>query len=182
MRSLLYAVLIGLMGAVILHIVVILTIPIYSGIDAYARVFSLGADGNFRRLPERAKEGGLSVSGPFIKEAVCAFSTSSGPILLTSEDHVPFWSTAVFDTASNEIFSMNDRTAINGQLGLILGTEAQIAELKKSASGEIENAILVTLPGPEGYAVLRAFSPEKSTDPEVASFLNAASCDSFTAE
>jgi uncharacterized membrane protein len=177
MRSLLYAIIIGLLGAAALHIVVILTIPVYSGLDAYARVLDLGADGEFKQLPENASENGLAVSGPFRKEAVCAFSFDDGPVLLTTEGKVPLWSATVYNSSSSEIFSMNDHASINGNLDIIAGTEAQIAELKKAASSNIANAILVSMPSGEGYVVVRAISPDKTMDAAAVDFLDAASCD-----
>jgi uncharacterized membrane protein len=179
MRSLLYAILVGLLGAVVLHIVVILMVPVYSGLDAYARVLDLGSPGEFKRLPDKAPETALSVSGPFLKEAVCAFSTDDGPVQLSAEGDPPFWSIAVFDSGSNEAFSMNDRTSVNRVLNIVAGTEAQIAALRKIAPDNAANSIMVVLPTTDGYAVLRTLSPEKSLDPDAASFLNAASCNTF---
>ena len=176
MRSLIYAVAIGLLGALGLHIIVILAVPVYSGLDAYARVLDLGADGEFKTLPDKAPESSLSVSGPFRKEAVCAFSFDNGPVMLASEGKVPLWSATVFDSASNEIFSMNDRTSSNGTLNIVAGTEAQIAAIRKAALPQASSAILVAMPSQDGYAVLRVISPEASTDAAAAAFLDAASC------
>mgnify|MGYP000187969635 CR=1 FL=1 len=177
MRSLLYAVGVGLLGALVLHITIILATPVYSGVDAYARVLDLGADGEFKMLPDVAKDGGIAVSGPFVKEAVCAFSVDEGPVNLTAEGKVPFWSAAIYDSRSNEIFSMSDRTAVKGTLDIIAGTEAQITALKNSGVNAAENQILVTMPATDGYVVLRAVLPEKSMTASVQAFLDSASCD-----
>ncbi len=47
MRSFLYAIAVGLVGAALLHIVIILSLPSFTGRDAYTRVQAFGwrADG-----------------------------------------------------------------------------------------------------------------------------------------
>lgn len=177
MRSFLYAIGVGILGALVLHITVILATPVYSGVDSYARVLDLGADGEFRPLPDHPENGSLAVSGPFVKEAVCAFSVEDGPIHLTAEGKVPFWSAAVYDTRSNEVFSMSDRTSVRGSLDIVAGSQAQITALKNAAAGNADGSILVTMPGEDGYVVLRAAMPEKSMAAATNAFLDSASCD-----
>lgn len=177
MRSFLYAVGVGLLGALVLHITVILATPVYSGVDAYARVLDLDADGEFQELPDTPENGGLAVSGPFLKEAVCAFSVEDGAIHLTAEGKVPFWSAAVYDSRSNEVFSMSDRTSVKGSLDIVAGSEAQITALKNSGLNAADNTILVTMPGAEGYVVLRAAMPVPSMEKATEDFLDSASCD-----
>ncbi|MCD2177465.1 DUF1254 domain-containing protein [Rhizobium sp. C1] len=177
MRSLFYAIGVGLLGALVLHITVILATPVYTGADIYARVLDLGADGEFRPLPETSKDGGLAVSGPFLKEAVCAFSVDDGPVNLTAEGKVPFWSAAIYDSRSNEIFSMSDRTSVRGTMDIIAGTEAQITALKNSGAGTSENHIFVTMPAQDGYVVLRTVMPETSMATSAQDFLDSATCD-----
>lgn len=177
MRSLFYAIGVGLLGALVLHITVILATPVYTGADIYARVLDLGADGVFRPLPDTATDGGLAVSGPFLKEAVCAFSVDDGPVNLTAEGKVPFWSAAIYDSRSNEIFSMSDRTAVKGVLDIVAGTEAQITALKNSGANVADSRILVTMPSTDAYIVLRAVMPEKSMAATTQAFLDSASCE-----
>jgi uncharacterized membrane protein len=177
MRSLIYAVIVGLLGALVLHITVILATPVFSGVDAYARVLDLGADGEFRTLPEKSVNGGLADSGPFVREAVCAFSVTDGPVNLTAAGSVPFWSAAVYDSRSNEIFSMSDRTAVKGTLDIVAGTDAQITTLKNSGASSADNTILVTMPKEDGYVVVRAVAPEASMQAAAQAFLDSASCD-----
>ncbi|HZG30660.1 Uncharacterized membrane protein [Ensifer adhaerens] len=177
MRSLFYAIGVGLLGALVLHITVILATPVYTGADIYARVLDLGADGEFRPLPESSRDGGLAVSGPFLKEAVCAFSVDDGPVNLTAEGKVPFWSAAIYDSRSNEIFSMSDRTSVKGTLDIIAGTDAQITALKNSGANATENHILVTMPSNDAYIVLRAVMPEASMAASTQAFLDSASCE-----
>lgn len=177
MRSLLYAVIVGALGALVLHITIILATPVYSGVDAYERVLDLGADGEFRPLPDKSVDGSLADSGPFIREAVCAFSVEDGPVNLMAEGRVPFWSAAVYDSRSNEVFSMSDRTAVKGTLDIIAGTEAQIIALKNSGANAADNVILVTMPKDEGYVVVRTVAPEASMSAAAQAFLDSATCD-----
>lgn len=177
MRSLLYAIGVGILGALVLHIVIILATPLYSGVDSYARVLDLGADGEFKVLPATAPDGALSASGPFVSEAVCAFSTEDGPIHLVAQGDVALWSAAVYTSTSNEVFSMTDRTSVRGFLDIVVGTDAQIAALKNAGPDAAQGSILVTMPKPEGYAVVRATVPQKSLQGAADAFLASATCD-----
>ena len=47
MRSFLYAIAIGLVGAALLHIVIILSLPSFTGRDAYTRVQAFGEANRF---------------------------------------------------------------------------------------------------------------------------------------
>ena len=177
MRSLLYAIGVGILGALVLHIVIILATPLYSGVDSYARVLDLDADGEFNPLPATASDGELAASGPFVREAVCAFSTEDGPIHLVAQGDVPLWSAAVYTSTSNEVFSMTDRTSVRGFLDIVVGTDAQIAALKNAGPDTAQGSILVTMQKPEGYAVIRAVVPQKSMAAPADAFLAGASCD-----
>lgn len=109
MRSL-YAIAIGLVGAALLHIVIILSLPSFTGRDAYTRVQAFGEANRFFPLASEGNTLAPVNDDPAMKTAVCTFSVENGPIRLFADGEVPFWSLAVYDEASNEVFSMNDRT------------------------------------------------------------------------
>ncbi len=182
MRSFLYAIAVGLVGAALLHIVIILSLPSFTGRDAYTRVQAFGETNRFFPL---ADAGDMLVpinDDPAMKTAVCAFSVENGPIRLFAEGEVPFWSLAVYDSASNEVFSMNDRTSVSGALDTLIATPIQLIGIRKAVPAELEQSILVEMRGEEGYAVLRTFVPTQSREEAATAFLADASCEPFTAE
>ena len=98
---------------------------------------------------------------------------------LFAEGDVPFWSLAVYDSASNEVFSMNDRTSVTGALDTLVATPIQLIAIRKQVPQELEQSILVEMRGDEGYAVLRTFVPTDSRLPSASAFLANAGCGLF---
>jgi uncharacterized membrane protein len=182
MRSFLYAIAVGLVGAALLHIVIILSLPSFTGRDAYTRVQAFGEANRFFPLAGSSDSLAPINDDPAMKTAVCAFSVETGPIRLFAEGDVPFWSLAVYDSASNEVFSMNDRTSVSGALDTLIATPIQLIGIRKAVPAELEQSILVEMRGEEGYAVLRTFVPTQSREEAATAFLADASCEPFTAE
>ena len=182
MRSLLYAIAIGLAGAALLHIVIILSLPSFTGRDAYTRVQTFGETNRFFPLASAGDTLAPINDDPAMKTAVCAFSVENGPIRLFAQGDVPFWSLAVYDGASNEVFSMNDRAAVSGALDTLIATPIQLIGIRKAVPAELEQSILVEMRGEEGYAVLRTFVPTESRQEAAIGFLAEASCEPFAPE
>ena len=179
MRSFLYAIAIGLVGAALLHIVIILSLPSFTGRDAYTRVQTFGEPNRFFPLASTGDTLAPLNDDPAMKTAVCTFSVENGPIRLFAEGDVPFWSLAVYDEASNEVFSMNDRTSVSGALDTLIATPIQLIGIRKAVPAELEQSILVEMRGEEGYAVLRTFVPTESRQQAAVAFLADASCETF---
>ncbi|WP_313532206.1 DUF1254 domain-containing protein [Shinella sp.] len=180
MRSFLYAIAIGLVGAALLHIVIILSLPSFTGRDAYTRVQTFGENNRFFPLASVGDTLAPLNDDPAMKTAVCTFSVENGPIRLFADGEVPFWSLAVYDDASNEVFSMNDRTSVTGALDTLIATPIQLIGIRKALPPELEQSILVEMRGNEGYAVLRTFVPTASRQPAAVGFLAEASCETFS--
>lgn len=176
----LFAVITGLIGAALLHLVIVLLLPDFSERDAYTRVLGEGEIHRFYRLGERADRAGLSKDDPFVEVAVCAFDVSEGPVRLTAPNNgVPFWSLAVYDQSSNEVFSINDRTSAGGVLDVVIATPVQLTTLRKSLPPPIEQSILVETNQAEGYVVLRSLAPQQSFADIASAFLSQATCAPF---
>ncbi|MQW86722.1 DUF1254 domain-containing protein [Sinorhizobium saheli] len=179
MRSVLFAVLVGLIGAALLHIVIVLTLPQFTGRDAYTRVLGLLEMDSFFPLTMEPGPTGLDNNDPFLRTAVCSFSVAEGPARFLARGAVPFWSLSIFDSGSNEVFSMNDQTAVNGNLDLVVATPIQLVELRKSPPEALAQTIMIEMKDEEGYAVLRALAPLDSFEEQVRSFLTESRCEPF---
>lgn len=176
MLRMIFAVLTGLFGAALLHLVIILALPHYTGRDAATRVLAEGDSNTFYLLSAFGDETGLANNDPFVRTAVCSFDLEDGPVRFTGQGNVPFWSVAVYDSASNEVFSMNDRTSVGGMLDVLVATPIQLTGLRKSLPAELQPTILVEMTQPRGYAVLRTLAPQASFDEAARSFLQDAGC------
>ncbi|MFB9951379.1 DUF1254 domain-containing protein [Rhizobium puerariae] len=176
----LFAVVTGLIGAALLHLVIILLLPDFSERDAYTRVLAEGEIHRFYRLGEQRDRAGLAKDDPFVEVAVCAFDVAEGPLRLTAPGaDVPFWSLAIYDQSSNEVFSINDRTSAGGGLDVVVATPVQITTLRKSLPPPIAQSILVETGKAEGYVVLRSLAPQRSFADIASQFLSQAACAPF---
>ena len=177
MRSFVLAVAIGLIGAAIVHVVIIMGIPDLAPRTAWARVSELGAAGRFRELTETGKSpSGLAEMNPFLRSAVCVFDATDAPIHVSDEGEPPFWSLSVFDPQSNEIFSMNDRSAVERRVDLTLATSTQMTAISRAKPETPSKSILVELPQPSGYVVLRTIAEDATWDRTASRFLSSAEC------
>jgi uncharacterized membrane protein len=176
MLKLLLAVLVGLVGAALLHLIIILALPHFTGRDAFTRVVMEGDPDRFHPLDASPDAAGLANADPYIRTAVCPISMDQQPARLMASGDAPFWSLAIFDSASNEIFSMNDHTAVDGVLDVVVASPVQLAAIRKASPPELEQTILVETTQSEGYAILRAMAPRPSFLQAASDFLGGASC------
>ena len=84
MRSVLLAIVIGLVGAAFIHIVIILALPMWTGQDAWTRVQALGDMNRFYPLANEPNLTGLYNDNPYIRSAVCRFDISEGPVRIVT--------------------------------------------------------------------------------------------------
>jgi uncharacterized membrane protein len=78
MRNALLAIAIGLVGAALIHIVIILALPMWTGKDAWTRVEALAGRQPVLSLANEPNTTGLYNEDPHIRSAVCHFDISNG--------------------------------------------------------------------------------------------------------
>jgi uncharacterized membrane protein len=175
-RAGLFSIFVGVVGAALLHVIIVLSLPSFTGIDAYTKLSAYDADQTFVRFGAKPDTMGFSNGDPYLRSAACLFSVASQPVHLTAEGKVPFWSFAVYDSDSNEVFSMNDRSQAGGDLDAIIASPDQLAAIRKSNPDVISESVLIEMPRPEGYIVLRALAPSPSLENAANTFLDSAQC------
>jgi uncharacterized membrane protein len=74
---------------------------------------------------------------------------------------------------------MNDRTAINNKLKVIIVNPIQMADIRQLQPREVESAILVEAQENNGFILLRALIPDPSWEEKVSTFLNQAECNQY---
>lgn len=176
MLRVLLALVTSLIGAALLHLVIILALPYFSERDAYTRVLAEGPRHVFHRLPDTRDRAGLVQDDPFIEASVCAYDISEKPIRIYAQGNMPFWSLAIYDSASNEVFSINDRTSAAGILDVVVATPVQLSLLRKSLPEPIAESILIETRQADGYIVLRTMAPRQSFAQAASLFLSQAVC------
>lgn len=177
MLRLIYTVLVGLVGAVVVHIVVLLLVPAYSGHDAWAR---LSERAPAFQVTSIADAGGSDPfrkgADPLFASAACRFALSTGIVHFVAGGDVPFWSVSVYDRHGQNIYSFNDRTATDRKLDLVIATPVQMVELRKELPEEYAASIFVETEEREGIVVARAFVPDGSWRDIAEAFLGSAMC------
>lgn len=178
MRSLLHAVLLGLLGAGIVHIVVLLLVPEFSERDAWSRLAMASDLYKMTRLDAEAGGAPLVKSvDPLFYAAACRFDLAEGMVRVKAPGKVPFWSISVYDRGGHNIYSFNDHSATAGVLDTVVLTPAQMIEVRKDLPAELQGAIFVEAPIEEGVFVIRSFVPDDSWKPIVSRFLEQSSCE-----
>ncbi len=180
MRSVLLAIAIGLVGAAFIHIVIILALPMWTGKDAWTKVQALGETNRFYSLANEPNLTGLYNEDPYIRSAICRFNVSDGSVRVVASGDVPYWTVSVYDRASNETYSMNDRSSIGSSVNIVFVTPAQMLRLRRFMPRTLERSVLVELKQPEGYVALRAVAPTPSQRPAARGFLSNAVCTGIT--
>jgi uncharacterized membrane protein len=175
MGRLAYALLVGIIGAGIVHIAVLLLIPHYAERTVWAQI---GAEGTPYRIHvlDPAKDGRGGFRDPLFQEAACRFDLADGPVHVTATGNVPFWSVSVHGRNGETLYSVNDRASTDGKLDLVVANAVQMVNLKKDLPEEAAQSILAEEDMGEGFVVIRAFAPDPSWGPSVRRFLSEAGC------
>lgn len=177
MTRLFHALVLGLVGAGIVHIAVLLLLPRFSERDAWSDLASRADFYTVTPLdPGGAGTPAFRSIGPLFDAAACRFDLGEGIVRLSAEGDVPFWSISVYDRAGQNIFSFNDRAAPDGKLDFVVATPDQMIGLRNDLPAAFERSVFVEADISEGIAVVRAFVPDDSWEPLVSRYLQGVGC------
>lgn len=179
-RKFVFAAVTGLVGAALLHIIIILALPSFTGQDAYTRVQAEGPENAFYSLPDMSQGEGLANLDPYVKVAVCHFDVTTQPVRFVAGKGPGFWSLAVYNSRSDEVFSINDRTSVDGSVDVLAASSVQLGRIRKALPDSLSRTITVELKDPLGYAVLRTMAPQTSFEENAREFLADAVCTPFS--
>lgn len=178
MARLLYAIVLGLVGAGIVHIAIVLLIPYFSERDSWTLISQVGPPYRVHRLDTAGPAAkALSRSDPMFEVASCRFDLTDGSVHIFSPTRVPYWSLSVFDRRGQNVFNLNDRTATGGLLDVVVARPVQLIELRKAMPPNYENAVFVESDIQEGMLILRSFVPDASWRGIVERHLSEARCE-----
>jgi len=175
MLRVLFFVLTGLVGAALLHIVIIMALPHYAERDAWMQIEALGPTEFFHILPQE-RDGLVAYDNPFLRTAICRFDITDHPVRVRSGGENPYWSLAIFNPDSDEIYSMNDRSGTGQTLDVVIASPRQMTLYRKKLPDELADSVLIEFSGDEGYLVLRTVSPDPSWEEISRRFLRGAVC------
>ncbi len=177
MLRLFYVALVSLVGAAIVHIVVLLLLPQFSEKDAWA---TLAEAADFYKAVRIDADGGrvpiVKAVDPLFYAAACRFDLTDGAVHLRAPGKVPYWSVSIYNRGGQNIYSFNDRATDTGSLDFVVLTSAQMIEIRKQTPEEFQKSIFVEAAVGEGIVVVRSFVPDQSWNQTVSSFLRSIAC------
>lgn len=180
MRKLVHAIVLGLIGAGIVHAAIIILLPHVGERDLLTRLKAVTVEDRFVPLSdELVEQAGIQPTDPDIRMAACRFSITDSPVRLTAEGSVPFWSVSIFDARGVNLYSINDRSADPEVMDVLFATPLQLIELRKVSPDDIVDAIVFEGDIDEGFVVLRLLHPEDSWSEMVDRFLASAECGAY---
>lgn len=177
MARLLHAIIVGLVGAGIVHIAVLLLIPSYSLRDAWS---ALSERANYYTVTRLDAPGSAPLIGsldPLLSAAACRFDLEDGPARVHGEGNVPYWSVSIYDRSGQNVFSFNDKSNPERSLDFVVATPSQMIDLRNELPAAFAESVFIQAEIEEGIAVVRAFTPDDSWEDTIADYLNGLSCD-----
>lgn len=177
MLRLIYVLLIGIVGAGIVHITVLLLLPQFSERDAWSSLAE--AADVYKAVRIDAGDGSppiVKAVDPLFHAAACRFDLDEGPVRLSAPGAVPFWSVSIYNRAGQNLYSFNDRATEKGALDFVVLTSEQMIEVRKAVPENFQKSIFVQVPMGEGIVVVRSFVPDPTWEEATSEFLARISC------
>jgi len=183
MGKLLLTLLIGLVGAAIVHIAVIFAIPREAENDAWSRLSRLGPLFATVLIPTVPAEGADPAPGadfvfvdPAFIDVACRFDLEGAPVRVQAAERTGFWSASIYARGGDNLYSISERVALEGRLDLLIGTRDQLDLARVEGTEEDDTAIPVELPAGDGYVTVRALVLADSERPFVDRFARSIAC------
>jgi uncharacterized membrane protein len=177
MARLLAALLVGLIGAGIVHIAVLLLLPHMAERNAWSRLSALAEVGDVVRVDHiRGDRPIIALPDPGFMAAACRFDLHDGLLQVDSPVAVPFWSASIYDRNGINIFSLNDRSTIDRALDFAVLTPDQAIEARRDFPELAGRSIFAEVEAREGIVLVRAFVPDPSWSEIVARFFAQMRC------
>ena len=165
----------ALMAAGAIHIGTILLVPAFAEGDGWSRIAPHAGVDKFTEVPVTA-EAGVAGLDPLFVNVACRLDLSAAPAGITVDARDRFWSVALYDPAGVILFSLNDRTAVEGKLDMIVVNAEQNAQLKRASTAEIELSVVAESPSDDLIALLRLFAPTRAAQEDARRVMARAEC------
>ncbi|MGY6708749.1 MAG: DUF1254 domain-containing protein [Rhizobiaceae bacterium] len=174
-----YALLVGVVGAGIVHIAILFLLPYVTERDAWTRMADLGDLHETVLIDEEQANQLLNAPDPLFLAAACRFELADGPVRISAPESVLFWSLSVYDRTGQNIFSLNDRTASDGELDIVVLKPVHMLELRNVFPEDFASSIFVEADIDTGMVVIRSFLPDESWRARILAYLQGISCDPY---
>ncbi|WP_343314774.1 hypothetical protein AAIB41_01690 [Brucella sp. BE17] len=180
MAHFLRLILLGLIGAAIVHICVLLLVPVYSEMNAWLRIEYITEPYRFHPLDKNT--GVIGNPDPLVEEALCRFDLADGPVRIMANGDMPYWSLSVYAPNGDNLYNFNDNVSNEHRLDLILADPLGMASLRVAGTQADGQSLLVTQNIGEGAVVLRVFVQDATWKEQARAFFDEAQCQTFEPE
>lgn len=178
MARLVYALFLGLFGALLVHILTIFMIPQMADNDAWARLSGAASQDGFAVISrDDAIAASMRSFDPNFVIGACRISLADGAVSISGEPAPDFWSLSVYNRQGANLFSVNDRSLKGGLLDVVVATPLQLIEFQKDMPPELSDSVFAEADMREGFVILRAFVPNESQRAQAAAFVTSSSCE-----
>jgi uncharacterized membrane protein len=166
-----------LLLAGVVHICAILLVPFVARSDGWSRLVQVAGEDQFREVPvDGAGNAGLTGLDPLFITGACRLDLREAPAGIALQSRERFWSIGIYDPTGTIVFSLNDRTATDGRLDMMVVNAQQNVALKRARPPEFEQMIVVESHTDDAIALLRLFAPTPSVQAEARQILSQAEC------
>lgn len=150
----------GLVLGLILHLLIVLTLPRFAVQTVWSNIAEMDAVGKVVVLeaPAAGTPNPLDLD-PEIAYALCRFDLSQGPGVFSGELPVDFWSVGIFDQDGITIYSTTNRSGVGQSLELGIFNPAQTRLLAEQQFEIQQGLLIVEAPGDDVFAVVRLAVP-----------------------
>lgn len=157
----------GLILGLIIHLIVILTMPLLSTRDAFGLLESSTGNEPVGFVLSQSTAGGLpwlQFSDPAVSMAACPYRLDQGPYVVSIHSEAPFQSVSFHARGGDIFFAVTDRAEVRGELDFILATDDQMEQITAMDDYEELYSRYIRVPAPpmEGLVVIRSLAPSPS--------------------
>ncbi len=171
-----YLLSLGLILAGLIHISIVLLIPKLGTRDAWAFLSNRTDLFAFTRLKPEESGSAITEVDPFFTYGVCRFELSEAPLKMEGPLTTTFWSASVFDENGSVIYSLNNRTAIDNKLDLLIVNPLQTLELQEAQPEDVESSVVIEAGIERGFVIIRVLEPDNSWVTDSDAFFSEIKC------
>ncbi len=182
MIRLIYATIVGLIGAGVVHLAIVFLLPWLSANTAWNAVAAMTIENEpleIRSSGDPRAEALTRGLDPYFRKIVCRYDLSSGAARIYATERTPLWTASVHDPIGASFFSLNDRISVGKLLDLTVVNSRQLRFVRQNTPDVLSNSVVVPADGERGFVVVRVFVPDDSWDPVANRFVASIACDTL---
>lgn len=176
-----YLIVMGLLLAGLVHISIVLLIPKFGTQDAWAYLSGRTDLFTFTKLKSSETGSAIAEVDPFFTYGVCRFDLEIDGLKMEGPKTGNFWSASVFDDDGVVVYSLNNRTAIDNKLDLLIVNSLQTLELRETQPDDIETSVVIEANIQKGFVIVRVLQPDESWESNSREFLSQINCKRYFA-